>query len=196
MDWRLRWAIGVVALIGALAIGNAAATAGDMLPNGSGPLYGVAVVMGVIAGLCFWPWGRKAGSSSPPSRMQREGQEPLADDACSLELSPNEIAKAEEETSRPERARKFAIGMLLSGLGIAVLPFFGLTLDRMEDAPPIVIHLTGLAVMVIGAVALSFSFTHRGAAAGTLFAKVFLWSIIVLMVLVPVGAIVAVILGY
>lgn len=196
MDWRLRWAIGVVALIGAAAIWNAAASAGDMLPNGAGPLYGMAVVMAVIAGLCFWPWGRKARASVPATPCEAAEHLPAKGKVRSLEVTPEGVAEAQWEKSPPGRVRYFALGMLMSGLVIAVLPMFGLTLDRMEDAPPIVIHLTGAAVMVIGAVALSFSFTHRGAAAGVLFAKVLLWSIIVLMVLVPVGAVVAMLFGY
>jgi hypothetical protein len=66
----------------------------------------------------------------------------------------------------------------------------------MKDAPPMVVHLLGLTLIVIGGVALCFSFTNRGAAAGAQFAKILLWSIIVLMVLVPVGAIATLLLGY
>jgi len=120
--------------------------------------------------------------------------------------SDREVAYSKPDLEMPQirdptgivsgRVRVFAVFMLGNGAIISLLPFFGLTLSRFGDASPAVVTGAGLFVMLIGVVALAFSFTERSAKAGILFAKIFLCSIIVLSLLGTVVVIITVWLSY
>ena len=178
----LRWLIGFVALLGALVIAFAGATAGDMLPNGGAPLFVLAALFGAGAVFCFWP---RHGSRQ--ARAEKVWvRDPVAGDPVE--------ESSEEEGVSPGRVRAFAVFMFASGAVFAVLGLLGRVPRRFHDVPPAVIAGTGAAFLAIGGVAMAFSFSDRSARLGHLVAKVLLYSILVAVVLVPVFAVAAVLL--